>query len=224
MMHQSTFNPNMPVRFLIYLAKEYQTLVEQAESSLYGAKQITLPTPQCIVFYNGETDMPEETILRLSDAFENKKTVADIELKVRMLNINNGHNEELMKKCKALKEYAEFVDISRSYMKEKNDRNEALNQAIDYCITHDILSNFLKKYRAEVLGMLLEEFDAKKYERTIRQEGIGIGVEQGRREAMEYTNKLTCILISQNRIEDLLRAAQEPDYQWQLLQEFNLIC
>ena len=163
--------------------------------------------------------MPEETLLRLSDAFENKKTEADIELKVRMLNINHGHNEELMKKCKTLKEYAEFVDISRIYIKEKTERNEALNQAIDYCITHDILSDFLKKYRAEVLGMLLEEFDAKKYERTIRQEGR----EQGRKEAMEYTNKLTCILISQNRIEDLLRAAQEPDYQRQLLEEFNLI-
>ena len=213
--HQSTFNPNMPVRFMIYLAKEYQTLVEQAESSLYGTKQITLPTPQCIVFYNGETEMPEETQLKLSDAFDNKKKEADIELKVRMLNINHGHNEELMRKCKTLKEYAEFVDISRIYIKEKAERNEALNQAIDYCITHDILSDFLKKYRVEVLGMLLEEFDAKKYERTIRQEGR----EQGRKEAME----LTCILISQNRIEDLQRAAQEPDYQRQLLEEFNLI-
>lgn len=47
-------NPNMPVRFLIYLAEEYQKLIEQAEMSLYGSRQIFLPTPQCVVFYNGE--------------------------------------------------------------------------------------------------------------------------------------------------------------------------
>ncbi|MBO5208455.1 MAG: hypothetical protein J6B68_03825, partial [Lachnospiraceae bacterium] len=94
--HQSTYNPNMPVRFLIYLASEYQKVVQEAEESLYGARQIMLPTPQCVVFYNGEKDMPEEQILRLSDAFENKKQEADVEVKVRMLNINYGHNKELM--------------------------------------------------------------------------------------------------------------------------------
>lgn len=72
--HQSTYNPNMPVRFLIYLAEEYQKLIEQAEASLYGTKRILLPAPQCIVFYNGEKDMPEEQILKLSDAFENRKS------------------------------------------------------------------------------------------------------------------------------------------------------
>ena len=66
--HQSTYNPNMPVRFLIYLAEEYQKVVEQAEESIFGTKQICLPTPQCIVFYNGEKEAPEEQILRLSDA------------------------------------------------------------------------------------------------------------------------------------------------------------
>ncbi|MBO5209442.1 MAG: hypothetical protein J6B68_08870, partial [Lachnospiraceae bacterium] len=91
--HQSTYNPNMPVRFLIYLASEYQKVVQEAEESLYGGRQIMLPTPQCVVFYNGEKDMPEEQILRLSDAFENKKQEADVEVKVRMLNINYGHNK-----------------------------------------------------------------------------------------------------------------------------------
>lgn len=209
--HQSTYSPNMPIRFLIYLAKEYQTLVEQAESSLYGTKKIILPTPQCVVLYNGEREMPEETILRLSDMFENKKSEADIELKVRMLNINHGHNKGLMEKCKTLKEYAEFVNISRKYIKEKNERTEAINQAIDYCITHNILSEFLKTYRVEVLGMLLEEFDAEKYERTIRKEGIDKGLE------------LAQILIAQNRIEDLMRAAQDSEYQKQLFCEFNLV-
>lgn len=179
--HQSTFNPNMPARFLIYLAKEYEKLVKEAESSIYGTKQLFLPTPQCVVFYNGEKKMPEEEILLLSDAFENKNRNADLELKVKLININYGHNEELMKKCRILKEYARFVDIARQYIADGLERNEAMNMAIDYCIDHDILSEFLRKNRAEVLGMLLEEFDVEKYERTIRSEGR----EEARNEAID---------------------------------------
>ncbi len=81
--HQSTYSPNLPVRFLIYLAQEYQIVIEKAEKSLYGTGQINLPTPQCIVFYNGVKEIPEERTLKLSDAFENKKVQADVELTVR---------------------------------------------------------------------------------------------------------------------------------------------
>lgn len=158
-------------RFLIYLAEEYQKLAQCAENSLYGTKLIELPTPQCIVFYNGEREMAEEKLLRLSDAFENKRHGVDVELKVRMLNIDHGHNEALMKKCRVLKEYAEFIEISRRHIAQCGDRNVALNQAIDDCIEQGILSEFLRMNRAEVLGMLLEEFDEKKYERTIREKG-----------------------------------------------------
>lgn len=177
--HQSTYNPNMPVRFLIYLAQEYQKILEEAEESLYGTKQITLPTPQCIVFYNGQKEMPEERILRLSEAFESKELEADVELKVRMLNINYGHNTELMNKCKLLGEYAEFVQISREYAADGGNMDSALNKAIDYCIENEILTEFLIKYRAEVIGMLLEEFDVEKYERTLKMEGYEVGHIEG---------------------------------------------
>ena len=220
--HQSTYNPNMPVRFLIYLAEEYQKLLEQAEESIYSTKQIPLPTPQCIVFYNGEQNMPEEHILRLSDAFIDKGNEADVELKVRMLNINYGHNKELMDKCRVLKEYAEFVDIARCYIAEGKLIQEALDMAINYCIDHDILSGFLRKYRAEVLGMLLEEFDVDKYERSIRAEGKEEGIEIGIQRGMERTNKLTCILIEQKRMEDLKRSVQDVEYQEKLFREFDL--
>lgn len=215
--HQSSYNPNMPVRFLIYLAEEYQKLLVQTEESLYGTRQILLPLPQCVVFYNGEREMPEEQILKLSDAFVDKTKEADIELKVRMLNINYGHNQSLMEKCRVLKEYAEFIDIARACLTEKKEIQEALNTAINYCIDHDILSVFLKKYRAEVLGMILEEFDVEKYERSIKAEGIEIGMRQVAR-----INQLTDILLEQNRIADLKRAAKEPEYQEQLLKELNL--
>lgn len=119
--HQSTYSPNLPVRFLIYLAQEYQMVTEKAERSLYGSGRITLPTPQCIVFYNGIKEMPEEQMLKLSDAFENKNVRADVELTVRILNINYGHNKRLMGKCRVLEEYSEFVAVTREFMTEEKD-------------------------------------------------------------------------------------------------------
>jgi hypothetical protein len=199
--HQSTYNPNMPVRFLIYLAEEYQKLVEQDEDSLYGKQKIMLPTPQCVVLYNGKTTMPEECTLRLSDSFENKKEQSDIELKVRMLNINYGHNQELMDKCRMLSEYAEFISISRQYAAEGKNMQDAMNTAVEYCIDHDILSRFLRQNRAEVLGMLLEEFDVEKYERTLRKEGR----EDGARETSEnYIRKMLMKGMSAEQIADIL--------------------
>ena len=188
--HQSTYNSNMPVWFLIYLAEEYQKLIEQAESSLYGTKQIPLPTPQCVVFYNGEKQAPEEEVLRLSDAFINRNREADVELKVRMLNINHGHNNKLMEKCKVLDEYSKLVAVIRDCMAAEKDMQTALNRAVDYCIEEGILKEFLLKNRAEVLGMLLEEFDAEKYERTIRGEGREEGKKEGREEGKKEGLKI----------------------------------
>ncbi len=169
--HQSTYNPNMPVRFLFYLGQEYQRIVEEAKQSLYGSVQIALPTPRCIVFYNGEKEMPEEQILRLSDAYMDKCDEADVEVKVKLLNINYGHNKALMESCQRLNEYSQFIEISRRLAKERHNLKDAMREAIEYCIENDILADFLRKYRGEVLGMILEEFDVKKYEWTLREEG-----------------------------------------------------
>jgi hypothetical protein len=208
--HQSTFNPNMPLRFLIYLAQEYQIFAEKSQFSLYGSRQIPLPAPHCIVFYNGDTEMPEKQTLHLSDSFGNARTESDIELNVQMLNINYGHNSELMKKCKLLEEYAHFVDISKAFILQITDRNEALNTAVDYCIEHHILEDFLRQYRMEVLGMLLEKFDQKKYIRSWEMDGE------------DRINRLNQCLMKDNRTEDLFRSIQNPAYQQELLKEYHL--
>ncbi len=216
--HQSTYSPNLPIRFLIYLAQEYQLVIEKAERSLYGCGQITLPTPQCVVFYNGRKEMPEERILKLSDAFENKKARADVELKVRMLNINHGHNKLLMDKCRVLEEYSMLVAASRDYMTAGKDTQEAMSKAIDYCIEKGILKEFLLKNRAEVLGMLLEEFDAEKYERTIRSEGR----EEGKEEGELKINKLGILLMEEGRSNEFLNSLSDRELQKRLLIEYGL--
>ena len=178
--HQSTLNPNMPVRFLIYLAQEYQLLVESTDKSLYGSELIPLPTPQCVVFYNGTADTPDEYELRLSSAFSSQDVEPAVEVVVKVININYGHNEHLMQGCGLLSQYAQFVAATREYANNYDNREEAMNAAIDYCIGHGILEDILRKHRSQVLGSLLEEFDEKKYARTLRAEGREEGYKAGR--------------------------------------------
>lgn len=177
--HQSTMSGNLPVRFMIYLAEEYQKIIQSAKRSLYGSSRIVLPSPRCVVFYNGEEDAggdaADEWEISLSEAFEGSAWGSDVEVKVHVLNINWGHNRELMEKCPLLGQYSQFVAIGRKYMAEGTEIREAYAKAIDYCIEHDILKRFFKDNKAEVLGMILEEFDADKYERTIREEGKEMG-------------------------------------------------
>lgn len=120
-------------------------------------------------------------MLKLSDAFENKRVRADVELTVRMLNINHGHNKRLMEKCRVLEDYSKLVAVTRECMLAEKDMQTALNKAVDTCIEKGILKEILLKNRAEVLGMLLEEFDVEKYERTIREKGREEGREEGLR-------------------------------------------
>lgn len=149
-----------------------------------------------------------------------------MELKVRVLNINYGHNKALMDSCQTLREYAEFVMISRQYAASGMKLQAALNAAVDYCVAHGILENTLREHRSEVLGMLLEEFDADKYERTIRMEGIKQGIQQGEEQGMQRgisrANRLTQLLLEQNRTEDLKRALEDSGYQDMLFREYDL--
>ena len=177
--HQSTYSPNLPVRFLIYLAQEYQMVIDRAQESIYGTGLISLPTPRCVVFYNGQRDVPERQTLRLSDAFTDKQHKSDVELTVQLYNINYGHNRELMEKCRRLGEYSEFVNVLRKFTDGRSDKREAISVAVDYCIGNGILEDVLRKNRSQVLGMLLEEFDVEKYERTLRKEGREEGREEG---------------------------------------------
>ena len=189
--HQSTVSANLPVRFLLYLAEEYQMLIEGMEQSIYGRKQIRLPSPRCVVFYNGEEERPDRWELRLSDAFAAREadpdgqSAPDAELRVQVYNINAGHNGELMEKCPVLAAYAEFTAVCRRYLAQGLERQKACAEAVEYCIRHDILRDFLRKNRAEVVGMLLTDFDAEKYERTIRAEGVEEGIEQGIEKGIE---------------------------------------
>ena len=102
-----------------------------------------------------------------------------MEVVVKVININYGHNEHLMQGCGMLSQYAQFVAVTREYANKYDNREEAMNAAIEYCIGHGILEDILRKHRSQVLGSLLEEFDEKKYARTLREEGYEVGRKEG---------------------------------------------
>lgn len=147
---------------------------------------------------------------------------ADVELTMRMLNINYGHNKQLMEKCRILEEYSKLVAVTRDYMAVEKDIQTALNRAVDSCIEKGILKEFLLKNRAEVLGMLLEEFDAEKYERTIRSEGREEGRAEGREEGEVKVNRLGLLLTEAGRSNEFLKSLSDRELQKKLFVEFGL--
>lgn len=189
--------------------------MESTDKSLYGNALISLPTPQCIVFYNGTTDTPDEYELRLSSAFNNQDVEPAAEVVVKVININYGHNDHLMKGCETLSQYAQFVAITREYANKYDDREEAMNAAIEYCIGHGILEDVLRKHRSQVLGSLLEEFDEKKYARTLREEGYESGkadglIEGERRGTEQERYRLLVKLVKDGKLT-VQNAAAEVD-------------
>ena len=179
--HQSTMNPNLPVRGLLYFADMFRGILHGKH--IYGTKLVTLPTPVYIVFYNGDQEIGEEKWLKLSDAFIHGNEQSKMELQVQVLNINYGHNTHLMERCPTLKEYAILVGKVKTYRGEMNF-GEAVKKAVDECIGEGILREILLTRRAEVMNSILTEYDEEQVLADIGQERYEEGKAQGKAEAI----------------------------------------
>ena len=187
--HQSTYSPNLPLRFLFYLSDMFSGMTMDA--NLYGTKKVELPAPRFVIFYNGEVDQPDRQILKLSDLYAVKEEDPMLDLKVLMLNVNQGHNPELMEVCHALWEYAEYTERVRKYAKEQPIA-EAVERAITECIREGILKEFLEKNRREAKNVSIYEYDQEKHIRQEREEAWEAGEKAGweaGREAGEKTGR-----------------------------------
>ena len=166
--HQSTFNPNMPMRFFIYGGRLYEKYMATSDYYQYSSSLQPVPRPVCICFYNGTKEQPEKKILRLSDAYEGE---GDIEVRVTMLNINYGMNQNLLDACEPLKEYAWLVDAVRRHQAEKMDLDAAVDASLDEMQDEFVIKSFLLENRAEVKNMFLTEYNEEKVMEKERQEG-----------------------------------------------------
>ena len=177
--HQSTVNPNMPLRNLFYVSDLLQKYVYEEGLDIYSRKQIKIPTPKFVVFYNGEEEQPEQKEICLSKAFAANTGEINLELVVLQLNINKGKNEELKEICQTLQEYAEFTERVRIHRKEM-PLEDAIRTTIDECIRDGILKEFLLKNKAEVYHMCLYEFDVELHEKVLRKEEREEGLQEGK--------------------------------------------
>ena len=184
--HQSTSNPNLPLRFLLYISHLYSRMTK--DENLYGTAKVRIPAPEFVVFYNGREQMPERDILKLSDLFMVNDRPIKLELEAVVLNISGENNRELKAACQTLREYAIYTDKIRQYTEEMS-LEEAVDRAIRECIHEDILREFLENHRMEARAMSIFEYDQEKHMRQEREaawkEGRRAGLEEGRRSGIE---------------------------------------
>ncbi len=183
--HQSTWNANMPLRGMLYFAQQFEGLLASREDDIYGTKRVELPTPVYIVFYNGAGMQTDNLLLYLSDAFPTGRGSGCLECTCEVLNINRGYHRALMEKCHRLWEYSEFSSEIEENIKKGMRREEAVHTAIDTCIEKGILRDILVKQKAEVLHMILTEYDEKKHFRTLFREGKEEGIKEGMEKGIE---------------------------------------
>jgi hypothetical protein len=199
--HQSTISPNIPLRDLYYLAANLKELIQH--DKLFGPTLVQIPTPRFYVFYNGTTSMEDEVIYRLSDMFKKKVETPSAELVVTALNINSGHNKELMEACQALKGYSIFVTKVRKYIREAED---------DYN-----LRDFFTDYRKEIIEVSVNEYSYERHIKAIQDESYNNGHTSG----IQDTNELYSWLYDQGREDDVVKAIKDSTYLQKLFEEYE---
>ena len=214
--HQSTYNPNMPLRDLLYIAAEYQKLVDN--KSLYSPILQKIPEPNFIVFYNGTEKKEESWVTYLSEAYEDFSGEANLELKVLILNVNEGHNRKLMEECHILREYAQYVAKVRKYTKEMN-LDGAVELAVDECIQEGILVEFLRKNKSEVVAMSIFEYNQEEEERKWKESVYEAARAEGRAEGKlqakkEIVQSLAERGMNLGDIAEIIKVSQKTIQEW----------
>lgn len=187
--HQSTVNENMPLRCFLYAARIYETLIPSRMR--YKKSLMKIPKPEFYVIYNGTEDYPMEKDLFLSDAFFDKNDKNQLELNVKVLNVNSSKNLPQVKKCSILEQYSRFIENVRYF---KNlEVNDCFKKAIQKSISENILVEYLKSNASEVINMLMVDYD---YDTDISvqreeakekgmKEGLQQGLQQGLKEGLQ---------------------------------------
>ena len=212
---QSSYNPNMPIRELMYAGKLYDKFIYLAKLNRYGKKLMPLPIPRLVCLYNGEDSKEDEVELRLSDAFKEEirrnisigevnltpeqieaetnrlfeKADPDIEARVRMININHGHNPGMLRNCEPLEEYSWLVAKIREYNKPDADGKRpgiesAIDRAIEEMPDSSIIKEFIVANRAEVKDMCITEYNEAEAMEMFKEEGREEGRQEGRQDTL----------------------------------------
>ena len=174
--HQSSYNPNMPLRSLVYFVDIINEHVIK-DRDMLSRHKIRIPVPHFAVFYNGKDNRPEKEILRLSDSYNKPTDEPELELTCTVYNINPGKDDGLLGRCKVLEGYTVFVEKVREF--ESENAVNPIERAIDYCISNNILESFFKKRKTEVLKAMTIDMTFERREGLIRAEEREYGRVEG---------------------------------------------
>ena len=198
--HQSTVNPNMPLRGLMYFGQLYQNEVKRQKKDIFGSSLIKIPSPRFIVLYNGDKELPDNKKYRLSDAFETEDKSGEFEWTATLININKNHNETIQKNCESLYHYIEFVERVRESQRKGMAVSQAINEAVDYAIQHNFLEGFFEEQKMYITNSLLTEFDQELHDRCTYEDGVAEGRASGLAEGAQQNAIANAkILISDGR-------------------------
>ena len=167
--HQTTLNPNMPLRLLSYVDELFRLYLEPEKRKIYSTELIKLPAPEFYVFYDGDDTSFERKVLRLSDGF---KAPSDrLELIVHVSNLATGQNEDLKKICTPLRESSIFSNQYKLLRKQGLAIDEAVRDTIRYCIDHNVMKYYLQHNESEVIDMFGFEWDEKEEREALLEAG-----------------------------------------------------
>ena len=227
--HQSTWNPNMPLRGLFYFAMLYKGYVTVNGMDIYSERLLELPTPEYVVFYNGTKEEPDKQVLRLSDSFQLDRNLPAVECIATVVNINLGKNRELMERCTTLYGYSYLVAEVRANLEQNGSISRAIDEAVNICIENGILVEYLTEHRAEVCEMIMTTYNEELHNRTLREDGRAAGHAEGRAEGrlegrLEGEDNMAILykaLEKANRLEDFARSMYDKNFLEELKQEFS---
>ena len=217
--HQSTPNPNMPIRSLYYLSDLLHGMIE--DSKIYLQTPVLIPEPRFVVFYNGSAPYPMQGEYRLTDLYEKPSNDPQIEIKVRVININPGNNPQILQRCEKLYGYSEFIGRIRKGREQGMSLSDAVDWAINKCIRDGILENFLRKNQAEVKQMSIYEYDEERHIQLEREDAMKKGLTQGLLQERAHLASAVKHLMQQMELsaEDALSAMGIPEEEQKILLE-----
>ncbi len=169
--HQSTYNPNMPVRQLMYLGRQYDRYIKRTKQNIYGRKQMTLPLPKLVTFYDGKEDASDQ-VLKLSDSFPKgtDSSQSDVDVRVHMYNVRPQYHSHLLGECKPLAEYSWFIEEIRKN-KETMETTPAVDKAIAAMPDEFEIKEFLREHQSEVKNMCITEYNEAETMELFKEEG-----------------------------------------------------
>jgi predicted transposase/invertase (TIGR01784 family) len=189
--HQSSINPNMPLRLMAYLARIYDSITNSKDA--YSTKLMKIPRPEFIVLYNGKDDYPDKSTLKLSNMFVEMPTEhipsGFIELEVQVLNINRGHNHDIVQGSIDLDGYVWLVDEIRRNKDSGLALEDAIKKAVTDCANKKMLVDFLEKYGSEVLNMFTAEWNWDEYIAVQKEESRIDGFLEAAKAMLQKGNK-----------------------------------